>query len=474
MLPKFKLLRPTTVAEASAELKRLGDGAKLYAGGAELALLMRNGLVDPEYLIDIKGIGDLNSIYKENGSITIGACVTHHRIERAALVREYFPAFAYAESQVANVRVRAQGTLGGNLCFNDPHSDPGTALLIYDAKATVTNGNSPRRIALEDFLGDMYATALEPDELLVNVELTRLPDDWSSAYLRVHRYQRPTLGVAAAAKFNRGQIEACRLAVGCVSPKPMRLRDLESDLTGADIASARRLIQDRKNYLIDILQPVDDLLGSAAYKLYMAQVLLGRALEDAASRRSYEFRVSGSEVRETKAQDRSVTRNSKPETHVQLSLTVNGTPWQGEVPVELTLLELVRQRLDLTGTKRSCESEVCGACTVVVDGLPFSSCSYLAFEADGKSVTTVEGLALGESLDPLQQGFVHHMGAQCGYCTPGQLMAAKALLLENPAPNREEIAEWLRGNICRCGAYVGIEAAIREASAQAPAGVKNG
>ncbi len=153
-----------------------------------------------------------------------------------------------------------------------------------------------------------------------------------------------------------------------------------------------------------------------------------------------------------------------------LFLTINGRPWQGQIPVEETLLEFVRQRLGLTGTKRSCESEVCGACTVLVDHQAISSCNYLAFEAHGKSVLTIEGLAKGEQLDPLQEAFIRNVGSQCGYCTPGQIMAAKALLLENPAPTRDQIAEWLSGNICRCGAYPAIAASVLEASRADPKG----
>lgn len=147
-----------------------------------------------------------------------------------------------------------------------------------------------------------------------------------------------------------------------------------------------------------------------------------------------------------------------------LSLTVNGKPWSGQVPVEETLLEFLRQRLGLTGAKRSCESQVCGACTVLVDGKAVSSCNYLAFEADGKPVLTIEGLADRGRLDPLQEAFISNLGFQCGYCTAGQIMAAKALLLENPSPTRPQICAWLSGNICRCGAYPGILAAIVEAS----------
>lgn len=151
-------------------------------------------------------------------------------------------------------------------------------------------------------------------------------------------------------------------------------------------------------------------------------------------------------------------------TTFNLSLTVNGKSWSGEVPIEETLLELLRNRLRLTGTKRSCESEVCGACTVLVDNRPVSSCSYLAFEAHEKSVLTIEGVARGEALDPIQEAFIRNIGAQCGYCTPGQIMTAKALLMDNPNPTREQIAEWLSGNICRCGAYGAIAQSILEAA----------
>ena len=148
---------------------------------------------------------------------------------------------------------------------------------------------------------------------------------------------------------------------------------------------------------------------------------------------------------------------------VRLAFTLNGRPWEGTVPVEEVLLGLLRERAGLTGAKRSCESEVCGACTVLVDGQPISACSYLAFEAQGRAVTTVEGLATAGQLDPLQEAFVRNVGAQCGYCTAGQLLLARALLAAHPAPNRDEIAHWMT-NLCRCGAYPAIAASILEAA----------
>jgi aerobic-type carbon monoxide dehydrogenase small subunit (CoxS/CutS family) len=151
---------------------------------------------------------------------------------------------------------------------------------------------------------------------------------------------------------------------------------------------------------------------------------------------------------------------------MDVALTVNGQPWGGPVPVEEPLLEFLRGRVGLTGTKRGCESEVCGACEVLVDGIPVSSCNFLAFEANGKAVLTIEGLADGDQLHPIQEAFVRNVASQCGYCTPGQIMSAWALLQENLDPTYEQIGHWLVGNICRCGCYPAIARSIQEAAAE--------
>src|ERR1700691_2247080 len=134
-------------------------------------------------------------------------------------------------------------------------------------------------------------------------------------------------------------------------------------------------------------------------------------------------------------------------------LTVNGTPHSLEVDDRWTLVEVLRDHLGLTGTKIGCDRGECGACTVLLDGKPVYSCSQLAGWANGRTVQTVEGLARNENLHPLQEAFIEHDGPQCGYCTSGQLMSAKALLLKNPHPNRDEIRAGMTGNICRCSNY---------------------
>jgi carbon-monoxide dehydrogenase medium subunit len=282
MIGSLQLVQPTTVQEASKALAEFGDKAKIYAGGAELLLLLRNGLLNAEVLVDVKKIEMLHRVTAEYGVLRVGACVTHHALESNELVRDHAPSLAYAESQVANVRVRNQGTLGGNLAFNDPHSDPGTVLLIHNASVTVGNGKEERRIVLNDFFIDMYATALEPGELLLYVDIPALPPGMKSAYVRLHRYQRPTLGVAVGTRMNDGALEEVRLAVGCLGPKAERLTKLETKITGTKLSDAQRILAEEKNYLRDRLRPVDDLLGSAEYKLYMTGVMLGDALEEPA------------------------------------------------------------------------------------------------------------------------------------------------------------------------------------------------
>ncbi len=279
MLSQLKLVQPTTVQEVSKALAEHGEKSKIYAGGAEMLLLLRNGLLHSEVLVNVKKIERLHRVSMADGELRIGACVTHHALENNALVREHAPALAYAESQVANVRVRNQGTLGGNLAFNDPHSDPGTVLLMHDASVVIGNQRGERRVALDEFFVDMYATVLQPDDLLIEIEIPALPVGMKSAYLRLHRYQRPTLGVAVGSRMSNGTVDDVRMAVGCIGPKPVRLTQLEAKIKGTKLNEAGRIVAEEKHYLRQRLRPVDDLLGSAEYKLYMTGMMLAEALE---------------------------------------------------------------------------------------------------------------------------------------------------------------------------------------------------
>jgi aerobic-type carbon monoxide dehydrogenase small subunit (CoxS/CutS family) len=150
---------------------------------------------------------------------------------------------------------------------------------------------------------------------------------------------------------------------------------------------------------------------------------------------------------------------------VNLAFELNGKPAKLEIEPRETLAEVLRGRCRLTGVKLSCEAQVCGSCTVLVDGLPVSACTYLAYEVRGRRVTTIEGLADSSGrLHPLQQAFLDHFAFQCGFCTPGMILAAKALLDENPDATDAEVIEYMSGNLCRCTGYLPILKAIRQAA----------
>ena len=150
----------------------------------------------------------------------------------------------------------------------------------------------------------------------------------------------------------------------------------------------------------------------------------------------------------------------------RVKFSVNGEPIELLVPANRTLLSVLREDLALTGTKEGCGAGKCGACTVIMDGKPVNACLILAPELNGKRIETVEGLADGDRLSPLQESFIEHMALQCGFCTPGMLMSAEALLRENPHPSREDIACAMSGNLCRCTGYKKIVEAIEAVAAK--------
>jgi len=148
----------------------------------------------------------------------------------------------------------------------------------------------------------------------------------------------------------------------------------------------------------------------------------------------------------------------------EIRITVNGKPYELSVRPHATLLEVIREDLGLTGTKEGCGVGECGACTVIMNGKSVNACLVLAPEADGKEITTIEGLADGDKLDPIQQAFYEIGGLQCGFCTPGMIMSTKALLADKPEPTDQEIRKGLEGNFCRCTGYTKIFESVREAS----------
>jgi aerobic carbon-monoxide dehydrogenase medium subunit len=220
-LPPFSVHRPGSVAEASGLLAELGDEAAAYCGGTELLLAMKLGLASYEHLVDLKRVDGLRGITADgDGTLRIGAAVTHHQIETSAAVRARYPELAAMISQVANLRVRSAGTLGGNLCFADPQSDPASFLLAAGATMVCQRGQVTRRVPATGFWTGPYQTVLGPGELLVRVELPPRPPGTGLAHRRMKLTERPVVTVTALVTLGGAEVSQARLVVGAVGSVP--------------------------------------------------------------------------------------------------------------------------------------------------------------------------------------------------------------------------------------------------------------
>lgn len=281
MLRRFRLEEPGSVAEVSDLLRRFGDSAKIYAGGTELLLAMKEGLVQYERLINVKHIAGLSEITSANGAIKIGALCTHHQLENSPLLREQLPSLVRLEKNVANVRVRQAGTIGGNLCFAEPHADPGTLLMALGAKMIAQRAGSAREIAAEDFFVDAYETSLAEDEVLSQVHIPAPEEHNKSAYLKFGYLERPSVGVAIALNLNGGGIRDVKIAVGCAGPAPKRVAEAEALLNNKSKADAARHLAEAGAIAGRASQAISDLHGAQDYKEHIVAVLLKRAFQAA-------------------------------------------------------------------------------------------------------------------------------------------------------------------------------------------------
>jgi carbon-monoxide dehydrogenase medium subunit len=262
ILSDFQLHRPASVEEAVQLRAELGDGAALYAGGTELLLAMKLGVLDYEHLIDVKRIEVLRGIEVRDGALWIGAATTHREIETSPVVQERVPAFARLERHVANVRVRAAGTLAGNLAFGEPHADPAALLSALDASIELAGPDGRRAVPVAEFIVGAYETQLAEDELIEAVVVPLPTADTRATYLKFQVLERPTVGVAAVARNGGAPI----VVVGAVDERPIRI-----DATGD--------VDDYVNAAVEAVDPVDDLSGSAEYKRHLTGVMVRRALE---------------------------------------------------------------------------------------------------------------------------------------------------------------------------------------------------
>jgi aerobic carbon-monoxide dehydrogenase medium subunit len=276
-LPPFELHRPTSEDDARELLLRHGEDAAVICGGTELLLLIKLGYAAYGHLVAIDGVPTLGGVHADNGSLVIGATATHREIESSSLVLELLPALAAMERRVANIRVRNVGTLGGNLCFSDPHSDPATFLLALDAEAEWAD----RRAPLSEFLIGPYQTALAPGELLRAIRIPLPPPNARIVHRKLAFHERPAATVTVAVDVQEQTITDARIAVGSVGPRAVRADAAEARLSGV-ATSDTEAIAEVAERAAEASQATEDANGSAEYKEELVRVLVRRCLGEAA------------------------------------------------------------------------------------------------------------------------------------------------------------------------------------------------
>jgi carbon-monoxide dehydrogenase medium subunit len=279
MIADFEYFAPKTVKEALSLLSRYKEGAKMIAGGQSMLVIMRQGLLAPEYLIDIKGISALEYIkYDEGKGLRIGALTIHRAIEKSPVIQKHFSVLSEMEQNLATIQTRNWGTIGGNLCHGDPAGDPAAVLIALKAKLKLASSRGERIIEVEEFSKDYLEVALEPDEMLTEIQVPIPPAHTGTAYgkLMVMKGDMGIIGAAVSITLNsKDRCEDARIALSNAASVPLRAREAEKKLIGKVLNDA--LLAEAGEVASTEADPLSDVHGSTEYRREMAKVFVRRA-----------------------------------------------------------------------------------------------------------------------------------------------------------------------------------------------------
>ncbi|MCY3779768.1 MAG: FAD binding domain-containing protein [Chloroflexi bacterium] len=460
----------SNVEEALALLDERQGAARIVAGGTDLIIEMERGQHPHlKTLIDITRAPGLDRIESVADRIVLGPLVTHNHVVASRLIRERALPLAQASWEVGAPQIRNRATVAGNLITASPANDTITPLIAMEAEVDLASVDGERRIKLADFYSGFRQTVLRPNELLRAIRIPPLHPDQRGIFLKLGLRRAQAISVVDAAVVIRldeaGLVSEARIALGSVAATIARAPAAEAHLRGhrlsdETIAAAAALASQS-------VRPIDDVRGSAEYRSDMVRTLVARALRRL---RSGDL-DSGIPQRPPMlwGADEGIVKRGlgaaiahAPDTLIESR--VNGADLRIATGQRKSLLHWLRDDVGLPGTKEGCAEGECGACTVFLDDVAVMACMVHAPRAHGAEIVTVEGLRSGEGLHPIQQAFIDQAAVQCGYCTPGFLMAGAKLLDEIAIPDGEQINYGISGNLCRCTGYYKIVEAFRQAA----------
>lgn len=463
----------TSIEETLDLLAQYGAQARVVAGATDLTLELERGQREGvDTLIDITRVPGLDEIAVHSDSIRLGPLVTHnHVVQSPAIVERALP-LAQAAWSVGAPQIRNRGTVAGNVITASPANDTITPLWALGASVTLSSVRGERTVEFPAFYQGVRRTVMEPDELLTGITFPMLAANERGIFLKLGLRRAQAISVVNAAVIvglDGDTITQACITLGSVATTIIRAPLAEQYLQGKTLTD--EIIREAARLVAETPSPIDDVRSTAAYRSEMCRVLAARALRalrDGTERDGWPddpamlWGPGEGHVHETLP---AMVRHEADAADTIVT-TVNGQIYSRTGSIDKTLLRFLREDLGLPGTKEGCAEGECGACTVYLDGVAVMACLVPAPRAHGAQIVTVEGLAQNGHLHPIQQAFVETGAVQCGYCTPGFLMAGAKLLEEHPHPSREQIEQSITGNLCRCTGYYKIVEAFEQAARQ--------
>ncbi len=457
----------TSVSEALELLSKYREKARIIAGGTDLLIeIERHQRPGIEALIDISRVPGLDTITLHGDHIRLGALVTHNQVVGSQLVVERGYPLAQAAWEVGAPQIRNRATIAGNVITGSAANDTITPLMALGAEVTLASLEGERSVALSVFYTGLRRNMMRPDEMLTAITFPAMSNRERGMFIKLglRRAQAiSVINVTTLLKFDGDTVTQAAITLGCVAPTIIRVPVAEQSLFGRKLTP--EAIADAARLAAATPTPIDDIRSTAEYRSEMIRVLVARALRAVAAgteRAVWPEKPAmlwGKESSHPTLDEQTEYNEKTP-----ITTTINGQAHTVRSGQHKTLLRFLREDVGLPGTKEGCAEGECGACTVFLDGAAVMSCMVPAPRADGATIVTVEGLQQNGQLHPIQSAFVEHGAVQCGYCTPGFLMAGAKLLEEFPQPTHEQIQQSITGNLCRCTGYYKIVEAFEAAS----------